>query len=113
NLFISEITDEDVGSLTYIELFNGTGASVNLSNYKIKVYNNGNSFISPNCDISLTGLLTNNSTYVISIGSVTNQGGVVPNLTVAPCAGVNTNDNIRLTSSTDVEIDLWGRTDGV
>jgi gliding motility-associated-like protein len=112
NLFISEVTDEDVGALTYIELFNGTGASVNLSNYKIKVYNNGNAFTS--CDItSLSGTLANNSTYVVSIGSVTNQGGVVPNLTVASCAGVNTNDNIRLTSSTDVEIDLWGRIDGV
>ncbi|MFN7044175.1 MAG: gliding motility-associated C-terminal domain-containing protein [Flavobacterium sp.] len=112
NLFISEVTDEDVGALTYIELFNGTGAPVNLSNYKIKVYNNGNAFTS--CDItSLSGTLANNSTYVVSIGSVTNQGGVVPNLTVASCAGVNTNDNIRLTSSTDVEIDLWGRTDGI
>jgi gliding motility-associated-like protein len=112
NLFISEITDEDVGALTYIELFNGTGVSVNLSDYKIKVYNNGNAFTS--CDITtMSGTLANNSTYVVSIGSVTNQGGVIPNLTVASCAGINTNDNIRLTSSTDVEIDLWGRTDGV
>jgi gliding motility-associated-like protein len=112
NLFISEVTDEDSGSLTYIELFNGTGSPVNLSNYKIKVYNNGNTFTS--CDITtLSGTLANNAIYVVSIGSVSNQGGVIPNLTVSSCQGVNTNDNIRLTSNDDVEIDLWGRTDGV
>jgi len=40
DLFISEISDHDPGALTYIELFNGTGTSKNLANYKIKVYNN-------------------------------------------------------------------------
>ncbi|MGL2962458.1 fibronectin type III domain-containing protein [Flavobacterium sp. RSB2_4_14] len=111
NLFISEVTDEDVGSLTYIEIFNGTGAAVDLSNYKLKVYNNGNSTAS--CDNQLTGILNNNSTFVVAVGSVTNQGGVVPNQVFASCGGVNTDDNIRLTTSTDVEIDNWGRTDGV
>ncbi|WP_291116173.1 lamin tail domain-containing protein, partial [Flavobacterium sp. UBA6135] len=111
NLFISEVTDEDVGALTYVEIFNGTGNPVNLANYKIKIYNNGNAFFS--CEIPLSGILANNSVYVVSVGSVVNQGGVIPNLVVASCSGINNNDNIRLTTNTDVEIDLWGRTDGV
>ncbi|WP_395043013.1 beta strand repeat-containing protein, partial [Flavobacterium sp.] len=110
-LFISEVTDEDSGALTYVEIFNGTGVAKNLANYKLKIYNNGNAFTS--CEFPLAGVLNNNDVYVISVGSVVNQGGVIPDLVVSTCAGVNNNDNIRLTSSTDVEIDLWGRTDGV
>jgi gliding motility-associated-like protein len=111
DLFISEVTDHDPGSLTYIEIYNGTGVSKNLANYKIKVYNNGNTFTS--CDFPLSGILLNNDVYVIAIGSTTNEGGVIPDMVVSTCPGVNTNDNIRLTSNTNIEIDLWGRTDGV
>ena len=111
NLFISEVTDEDVGSLTYIELYNGTGSSINLSNYKLKIYNNGNTTSS--CDLPLTGIIANNTTNVIKVSSNANQGGVIPNQVFASCGGVNSDDNIRLTTSTDVEIDLWGRTDGI
>jgi len=34
-------------------------------------------------------------------------------MSVPSCGGVNNNDNIRLTSSSNTLIDLWGRTDGV
>jgi len=111
NLFISEVTDEDVGSLTYIEIFNGTGATVDLSNYKLKVYNNGGTTAS--CNNQLSGLLNNNSTFVVGVGSITNQGGIVPNLVFAGCGGVNSNDNIRLTTNSGTEIDLWGDLSGV
>ena len=111
NLFISEVTDEDIGSLTYIELYNGTGSSIDLSNYKLKIYNNGSTTSS--CDLALTGIIANNTTNVIKVSSNANQGGVIPNQVFASCGGVNSDDNIRLTTSTDVEIDLWGRTDGV
>lgn len=111
DLFISEITDEATGSLTYIELYNATGTTKNLSDYKLKVYNNGNTFTS--CVLNLNGTLANNSTYVVAIGSTNNVGGVVPNETFSSCAGINTNDNIRLTTANDVEIDIWGRNDGV
>jgi gliding motility-associated-like protein len=110
NIFISEVTDAQTGSLTYVELFNGTGASVNLSNYRLKVYNNGGTMSS--CDLALTGTMANNTTRVIAVGSNTNQGGVVPNQVFATCGGVNIDDNIRLTTSANVEVDLWGRTDG-
>ncbi|MDN3678531.1 fibronectin type III domain-containing protein [Flavobacterium paronense] len=111
DLFISEVTDANAGSLTYVEIYNGTGATVNLSNYKLKIYNNGNSTTS--CDLTLSGTMPNNTVKIISVGSATNAGGVIPDLVFAGCGGVNIDDNIRLTSAADVVIDLWGRTDGV
>ena len=110
-MFISEVTDATTGSLTYVEIFNGTGTSVDLANYKLKIYNNGNSTAS--CDLTLSGIMANNSVKVIAVGSTTNAGGVIPDLVFATCGGVNIDDNIRLTTSSDVAIDIWGRTDGV
>jgi gliding motility-associated-like protein len=113
DLFISEVTDSNLGSLTYVELFNGTGAPIDLSNYKLKIYNNGNADPSVNCDIALTGIIGVNDTNVIKVSTSNNQGGVVPDQVYANCAGVNTNDNIRLTNAADVLVDIWGRTDDV
>jgi gliding motility-associated-like protein len=111
DLFISEVTDESTGSLTYIEIFNGTGAPKNLANYKLRIYTTvtGN----PSCDLTLSGTLNNNATHVVAVGSNVNQGGVTPNQVFASCGGVNDNDNIRLTTSANALLDIWGRTDGV
>ncbi len=111
NLFISEVTDEEIGSLTYVEIYNGTGSTKNLANYKLKIYNNG--IAAPSCDLTLSGTLLNNAVNIVKISSDPNVGGVIPNQTFAGCGGVNDNDNIKLTTNTDVEIDNWGRTDGV
>ena len=111
DLFISEVTDANTGSLTYVEIFNGTGSPKNLSNYKLKIYNNGNSTTS--CDLTLSGIIANNATNVIKISSDANQGGVIPNQIFFSCGGVNSNDNIRLTTNLDVVVDNWGRQDGV
>ena len=112
NLFISEVTDANTGSLTYVEIYNGTGAPINLSNYKIRTFNNGSATATTGCDNILSGVLNSNSTHVISVGSATNLGGVVPNQVFASCSGVNTDDCIKLTTLTDSVIDLWGRSDG-
>jgi hypothetical protein len=111
NIFISEVTDKETLSLTYVELYNGTGASINLSGYRLKFYTTVTG--APSCDLLLSGTIANNATFVVKVSANPNEGGVVPNLTFAGCGGVNTNDNIRLTTSAGVEIDLWGRTDGV
>ncbi|MCF6128632.1 fibronectin type III domain-containing protein [Flavobacterium sp. AS60] len=115
DLFISEVTDADTGSLSYVEIYNGTGASVNLNNYKLKFYTWGTPPTAENfsCDLQLAGTLPNNSVHIVAVGSNTNQGGVVPDqVFAASCGGVNINDNIRLTTTAGVEIDLWGATDG-
>jgi len=112
NLFISEVTDEPSGStspsLSYVELFNGTGAAIDLSNYKLKVYTNGAT--TANGNVALSGMIANNATKILRIGTpVTDpdQGGVSPAL-VLNCTGVNTDDSIVLTTSTDVVVDVWG-----
>ncbi|MFN8324280.1 MAG: gliding motility-associated C-terminal domain-containing protein [Flavobacteriaceae bacterium] len=113
DLFISEVTDAATGSLSYIEIYNGTGTSKNLSNYKIAIYNNGNNYISNNCDMTLSGTLANNDVFVLAVGSATNVGGVVPDMTVAACPGFNTNDTVKLETATGTVIDTWGNTDGI
>ncbi|MBS7786114.1 gliding motility-associated C-terminal domain-containing protein [Flavobacterium sp. CYK-55] len=110
DLYISEITDAETGSLTYVEIFNGTGAAVNLSNYKLKVYNNGNATAS--CDLALSGTINNNTTNVIKLSTDVNQPGITPNQTFTTCGGVNIDDNIKLTTSADVVVDNWGTSDG-
>jgi len=112
-LFISEVTDANTGSLTYVELYNGTGSPVNLANYKLRTFNNGSTTFTAGCDNILSGTLNNNSTYVISVGSATNAGGVIPNQVFVGCSGVNTDDCIKLMTLTNTVVDLWGRTDGV
>jgi len=46
-----------------IEIYNGTGSSLDLSNYSIETYFNGNE--SPSITLSLTGILANQGTYII------------------------------------------------
>ncbi|WP_264560116.1 gliding motility-associated C-terminal domain-containing protein [Flavobacterium sp. N2270] len=106
DLFISEVTDAATGALTYVEVYNGTGATVNLSNYKLKVYTNGNA--APSCDLVLSGTLSNNDVVVIKLSTSANTGGVTPDLSFTTCGGVNNNDQIALSNSTDVILDVWG-----
>lgn len=112
DLFISEVTDAQSGALTYVEIYNGTGATVDLSNYKLKVHTNGNP-PSAACTLVLSGLLLNNDVVVIKLSTSANTGGVIPDLSFTTCSGVNNNDNIRLTTIGDVDLDSWGTTDGV
>ena len=109
DLFISEVTDATTGALSYVELYNGTGSAKNLANYKLKVYNNGNA--TATWQQVLSGTVANNSTFVIKISNDPSIPGVTHNLLI-PNSGIDTNDNIRLTTAADVEVDMWGPTNG-
>ncbi len=67
DLFISEYIDGDDGTNKAIEIYNGTGAPVDLSNYKIWTISNGGSW--PENTIALTGTLANEEVYVITNAS--------------------------------------------
>lgn len=113
DLFISEVSDSTYGTLVYLEIYNGTGATVNLGNYSLKSANNGGGYQLP---LALTNVpLANGDTYVVAYyngtscsipggdGSYANQtttsGGI--NFTV------NGNDHIGLFKNGNL-IDSFG-----
>ncbi|WP_405574976.1 lamin tail domain-containing protein [Winogradskyella sp. Asnod2-B02-A] len=69
DLFISEITDATYGGLSYVELFNGTGAPINIDNYSIEVIANGDPTAATINIFDLENFtMPNGTTYVIAIG---------------------------------------------
>lgn len=67
DLLISEYGEGSSGNSKYVEIYNGTGSSVNLSNYRIWTISNGGSW--PEGSITLSGTLADGSTYVIANNS--------------------------------------------
>lgn len=67
DLFISEVTDSNYGGLTYIEIYNGTGVTKNLSGYSINTASNGGSY--SGAPLTLNNVnLASGSIYVIALG---------------------------------------------
>ena len=62
NLFISEYA-EGTSYNKYIEIYNGTGSTVDLSDYDIWKITNGGNW--PEFSLSLTGTLANNEVYIV------------------------------------------------
>ena len=122
DLIISEVTDATTGGLTYIEIYNGTGGNVQLNNYSLEIYSNGNATASGAVSLD-PGNLSNNSTYVVAIGvagspnttntcSITGGNGQLANKP-SGISGINKKDNehdaIRLLkSSGTVVVDQFG-----
>lgn len=113
-IFISEVTDRDssVDGHSYVELFNGTGAPVNISNYVVEVHSNGGS---ANSIINIPNgtTLADGDTYVISFGTGTNNVDPVSqnDYFSANTVGINDSDHLILNDGT-TDIDLWGDTSG-
>ena len=112
-LFISEITDATSGSLTYIEIYNGTGSAIaDLSDYSIEItYNvNGGSLSEV-----LSGSLANGDVHVINTvlnttcsvpggdGSYSDQTSTLNGIDTAK----NDADCIKLLKNGSI-IDVWG-----
>ncbi len=103
DLFISEYV-EGSSNNKYIEIYNGTGASVNLSNYKLQTYANGSN--SPT-EETLTGTLANGSTIVYKNSGATVYGGAA---TVSTAANYNGDDAVALFKiSPSGFVDIFGR----
>ncbi|CAM3573399.1 choice-of-anchor D domain-containing protein [Flavobacterium gelidilacus] len=115
-LFISEVTDSNTGGLSYIEIYNATGVTKNLSMYSIQIYNNGGS--TAGTTISLPSFsLTNGTTYVVAVGTgnpicagITGSDASLA-ATTSGAGGINftvtENDHIKLFNGA-TELDRWG-----
>lgn len=107
DLIISEVYDSNSGSLGYIEIYNGTGTAIDLSDYEIDRY------------ATLTGPV--NYTYIfpsltindgqVLIGKVSTDpdvAGVTSDFTFGNTNGFNEDDRLELVfSATNTVVDDW------
>ncbi|WP_264520818.1 lamin tail domain-containing protein [Flavobacterium sp. N1994] len=104
DLFISEYV-EGSSNNKYIEIYNGTGTSVNLSDYRLRSYTNGAT--TPGNDVLLSGTLANGSTIVYKNASATVYAGAS---TSNGALNYNGNDAVALFKiSTNANVDIFGR----
>lgn len=104
DLIISEYV-EGSSNNKYVEIFNGTGAAVDLSNYELRLYTNGAS--TPSNTNVLSGTLANNTTVVYKNASATVYTGSATNQT---SVAFNGDDAVALYKiSTASFVDIFGR----
>jgi len=108
DLFISEYV-EGSSSNKYIEIYNGTGIDVDLSDYKLQLFSNGASTATQ--DIALTGTLTHGGTVVYknSSANLTLPSGV----TAIDNAACNFNGDdavalVKTVAKADQYVDIFG-----
>ena len=123
-LIISEVTDTNYGGLSYIEIYNGTGGTVNLSTYSLQFFSNGASSSYATTGLggvpAFSGNLANGSTYTVStapsasVCNATTGSGSLANLQTNVNGinfGVGADDQIILYNGA-VKIDSWGDATG-
>jgi hypothetical protein len=108
DLFFSEYV-EGSGNNKYLEIFNGTGAAVNLANYQIRLFSNGlGTLTAPTQSLTLSGTLNNNSvTTFKNSGATAYNGAATINDQVI---SFNGNDALGLYRiNTSAYVDIFGR----
>jgi len=105
-LIISEYI-EGSGNNKFLELYNGTGSSIDLSNYEIRQYNNGSSSVT--YTLTLSGSLADGATYVIENSS--EDLGVAADLsTSSSVMQFNGDDALELyNTTTGSSVDIIGK----
>lgn len=102
DLFISEYV-EGSSSNKYIEIYNGTGASVNLGDYRLRLYANGSA--TTTSDVLLSGTLADGQVIVYQ-----NSGSTIYSGINNAAANFNGDDAVALFKiSTNSNVDIFGR----
>ena len=93
DVFISEIYDHPNGSLTYVEIFNGTTSAIDLSTYSIRIQTNTSDNSYP-----LSGTIASSATKILKIGEYNTFtcSGLTANWDYPAAPGINGNDRIYL-----------------
>lgn len=105
DLFISEYI-EGSGSNKVLELYNGTGMSVDLSEYTLELYSNGSPTVTKK--LSLSGTLSNHETFVIANNQANAAIKEKSNLLDSQVVNFNGNDAIVLKKSDNI-VDSFGQ----
>ncbi|MGI8892439.1 MAG: lamin tail domain-containing protein, partial [Bacteroidia bacterium] len=108
DLIISEYV-EGSSFNKYIEIYNGTGTTVNLSNYELRLYSNGSPTISQSMNLGVAGNLASGSTVVFSHAGATAYSGT----TYDNSAVINFNGDdavVLFKISANSAIDIFGQT---
>lgn len=104
DLIISEYL-EGSSNNKYVEIYNGTGASINLANYELRLYTNGSPTVSTATTLSGTILAGQSIVYRNSASTI--YGGTT---TTLAAVNYNGNDAIALfKTSTSSFVDIFGR----
>ncbi len=104
DLFISEYVEGSIDN-KYIEIYNGTGVSVNLEDYKLRNYANG--AVTPTNDIALSGTLADGAVIVYKNTSATIYSGTT---TTNAAVNFNGDDAVALFKiSTGANVDIFGK----
>ena len=77
DLFFSEYVEGSGGGNKYLEIFNGTGASVDLSDYEVSIYRNGSPSTSSSNTYVLSGMLADGGVLVLANGGASIYSGAV------------------------------------
>lgn len=103
DLIISEYV-EGSSNNKYIEIYNGTGSSIDLSDYKLQMYTNGSS--TPSNNIQLNGTLEHNACKVYKNSAANKYNG---NAESNSAVNFNGDDAIALYKiSTESYVDIFG-----
>ena len=107
DLIISEYV-EGSGNNKYIEVFNGTGNSVDLANYSLRLYSNGSASVSSS--VVLSGTLHPNQTKVFNNSGASIYNGTSTTSTqITAVLGFNGDDAIAIyNNSTSTFADIFG-----
>ncbi|WP_300492272.1 lamin tail domain-containing protein [Flavobacterium sp.] len=99
DLFISELYDAERGDGGIIELYNGTGATINLSQYAVLRYGTAGDPV-PSYTVNLSGNLASGSLYLIRIGNDAPICTFTQNISYS--TGFNADDGFELVKNGNV-----------